>query len=263
MQSEFYINTNTARGNSMNKRHYHDSLEIYYMKSGECNYFIDSRAYHVANGDIVLIPEGVIHKTNYKDDLHTRILINCTEDYIPDVARDALHSRGYVYRNSAIRARAERIFSLLSEEYNRTDAYHDLSVRSLLCELLFLILRNKNEYVYEEDGASAVLSAVAFIKENYMLDVSLTDLARRISVSPEHLCRLFKEKTGFRFSEYLTIERMRAAEIMLRSSAKMTVAEIAIACGFNDSNYFSDRFKRIYGVAPTVWRKRLIDREKN
>ena len=45
-----------------------------------------------------------------------------------------------------------------------------------------------------------------------------------------------------------------------------TITEIAHMCGFNDSNYFSSRFKKIYGVSPLKWKKyknRLTKSEKN
>jgi mannose-6-phosphate isomerase-like protein (cupin superfamily) len=39
-------------------RHYHNSFEVYYLKVGHCNYFIDNRSYDMKVGDIVLIPKG-------------------------------------------------------------------------------------------------------------------------------------------------------------------------------------------------------------
>jgi AraC-like DNA-binding protein len=35
----------------------------------------------------------------------------------------------------------------------------------------------------------------------------------------------------------------------------MSIAEVAYACGFNDSNYFSDKFKRTYGMSPLQYSK--------
>ena len=49
----------------MHSHHYHDLCEIYYMVSGECIYYINDVRYEISEGDVVFIPEGVIHKTDY------------------------------------------------------------------------------------------------------------------------------------------------------------------------------------------------------
>ena len=90
-------------GESMHSHHYHDSrFEIYYMVSGKCNYFVDDKTYEVTPGDIVLIPEGVIHKTNYNGAEHNRILIECESSFIPADLRARLSDIGYFYRNVKI-----------------------------------------------------------------------------------------------------------------------------------------------------------------
>ena len=63
-------------------RHYHPMTEIYYMKQGACDYFIENHTYKVQSGDIVIIPSGIIHKTTYSNTPHTRYLLNFGEDYI-------------------------------------------------------------------------------------------------------------------------------------------------------------------------------------
>ena len=57
------------------------------------------------------------------------------------------------------------------------------------------------------------------------------------------------------FSEYLTLVRLKNAEELLKSDMSLSVTEIAYASGFNDSNYFSEKFKSYYGVSPKKYRK--------
>jgi AraC family L-rhamnose operon regulatory protein RhaS len=49
--------------------------------------------------------------------------------------------------------------------------------------------------------------------------------------------------------------RLQKAEELLRSDAALSVTQAAFACGFNDANYFSKRFKDLYGVSPVAFRK--------
>jgi len=99
---------------------------------------------------------------------------------------------------------------------------------------------------------SAVLN---YIQHNYMNDIKLSTAAKMVSVSAEHLSRVFKQETGFGFKEYLTILRLQKAEDMLKNEPGRAVSEIAFACGFNDGNYFSYKFKEAYGISPTKARE--------
>ena len=89
-----------------------------------------------------------------------------------------------------------------------------------------------------------------------MNHISLSEMAESFSVSAEHLSRMFKKETGFGFNEYVTLVRLQRAESMLKNENGKSISEIAYACGFNDSNYFSDKFKKAYGVVPSEIRKR-------
>ena len=44
------------------------------------------------------------------------------------------------------------------------------------------------------------------------------------------------------------------AEQMLKSSERFPVSKIAYDCGLNDSNYFSEKFKQVYGMPPMKYR---------
>jgi transcriptional regulator GlxA family with amidase domain len=83
-----------------------------------------------------------------------------------------------------------------------------------------------------------------------MNEITLPMLAAMHGVTPGHLSRTFKRETGYGISEYLTLVRLRKAEFMLKNEPGKSVNEVAFACGFNDSNYFSFKFKKAYGVPP-------------
>ena len=253
----YYFHKAVDKTQSQCTRHYHNSFEIYYLKDGHCNYFIDNRSYDLAVGDIVLIPEGVIHKTNYDPhEPHTRMLINCSSSFIPRSILPIIPSMIYLYRNADISIAAEAIFEKIEEEYERNDDFREEALRCLTFELFFLLARNLNECSQISAGSLFIEESVKFIQKNYMMDITLSDMARMHSVSPEHLSRTFKKETGFGFSEYLTLVRLQKAEYMLRNEPGKSVCEIAYACGFNDSNYFSDKFKRSYGTTPSKMKRK-------
>lgn len=231
--------------------HYHHAFEIYYMKDGICNYFIDNHAYKVVPGDVILIPGDTIHRTNYGGIAHTRYLINCSNEYIAQSVIEKIPTIGYLYRNSRIMKQLDDVFAKIEKEYAQADGLSADALKCYTSELFFLILRNENEHESKRDESSMVTQVLEYMQNNYMNEVKLSVVAKMVSVSAEHLSRVFKQETGFGFKEYLTILRLQKAEIMLINEPGRAVSEVAYACGFNDGNYFSYKFKEAYGVSPT------------
>ena len=251
LNEKFYFQRLTGFPVNTVNQHYHSTFEIYYLKSGKCSYFIDNRSYEVEPGDLILIPEGTIHRTNYSVSKRERLLINCTEDFIPESARKSLTSVIPFYRNPSTSTRVEELFSKIEEEYERADDLTLDALRCLVGELLFLILRASPTKAALKTGSALIENAAKYIQENYAGEIRLSSVAEMLAISPEHLSRSFKRETGFGFNEYLTLIRLQKAEYMLIHEPGLSISEVAYACGFNDSNYFSDKFKRTYGIPPS------------
>ena len=105
-------------------------------------------------------------------------------------------------------------------------------------------------------GNDFVTTVQEYIQNNYMNEVKLATIAEMLSVSQEHLSRVFKQETGIGFKDYLVKFRLQKAEDMLKHEPGRAVSEVAYACGFNDGNYFSYKFKEAYGVSPTGMRRK-------
>ena len=115
----------------------------------------------------------------------------------------------------------------------------------------------------EEDG-NIRLSKVAelisqYIRENYMYDISMQELARTMNYSEPYFCKLFKQCFNKNFTSYLTEYRVEEAKKMLEQPT-VNVKEIGKAVGYGDSNYFAKVFKRITGQSPTEYRLYIFQR---
>ena len=84
--------------------------------------------------------------------------------------------------------------------------------------------------------------------------LSLTALGDYMDMSPVYLCSVFKKKNGISFSEYVTDLRMREA-CRLLADTSMKAYEISSAVGIPNQQYFSSRFRKIYGVSPMEFRE--------
>ena len=256
-KNKFIYFTVTERSKKvvMPSEHYHDVFEIYYLTKGNCRYFIDDKTYEVKAGDIILIPKGVIHKTMYDEGEMQRKLINCSYHYVPTSIIPKLPLIMYHYRNIDIKEEVDDIFIKIEREYTKQDEFSQDALLNLLHLLFYLLVRNENKIDKTEKGNYLVTEVIAFLKENYAKDVSLTEIAEKLSVSIEHLSRVFKKETGLAFIKYLNMLRFQKAEELLKNNENLSITEIAYKCGFNDSNYFSDKFKKYYGISPLKFKK--------
>ena len=127
---------------------------------------------------------------------------------------------------------------------------------SHLCEILVYLTRSTERAVTPKlDGYSMIMQdAVEYINKSYASEITLDSIAKKCSLSRSFFSKKFKEVTGFGFSEYLTLVRIKSAERLL-AEGKKNVTDIAFECGFNDSSYFASKFKELIGITPKKYQK--------
>jgi two-component system response regulator YesN len=93
-----------------------------------------------------------------------------------------------------------------------------------------------------------------FVDDQYCdLQLSLAMLADRFSVTETYLSRMFKEKTGINFFDYLEGLRIGQSKQLLLTTA-LTVGDIAQRVGYSSSNTFGRAFKRTVGISALAFR---------
>jgi transcriptional regulator GlxA family with amidase domain len=101
---------------------------------------------------------------------------------------------------------------------------------------------------------SVVQKAVSLMEAAIEEPVALADLTRRTGVSQRQLERLCKRYLGATPAQYYVQLRLERARRMLRQT-DMSVAEVAIACGFVSLSHFAKVYRRHYGLSPREDRK--------
>jgi AraC-like DNA-binding protein len=142
---------------------------------------------------------------------------------------------------------------------------YSTAVQGMLLELLALFLRASRstpQFARRHSpphwrNEAVVRRAVALAAEAPALaeeaPPTLSRAARDLGVSPNHLNVLLKQQTGLTFRQLLIQQRMEMAKTLLRFGHD-SCTEIAMACGFGDSNYFARLFRQKVGVTPSQFR---------
>ncbi len=93
-----------------------------------------------------------------------------------------------------------------------------------------------------------------YIDLNKLREVSLEASAESVGITPSYLSRVFKEKTGQHFHDYVLDRRLASAAGLLKET-NLSSGEIAYQVGYGDVAYFSRIFRKRYGSSPRDYRR--------
>lgn len=92
-------------------------------------------------------------------------------------------------------------------------------------------------------------NVVALMKNNLEEPLLQDELSSLAGISTRHMQRLFRLHFGQSPMEYYLVLRLERARQLLRQS-KLTILEIALACGFSSPSSFSRSYRKQFGYPP-------------
>jgi AraC family transcriptional regulator len=107
-------------------------------------------------------------------------------------------------------------------------------------------------------AAWQVRRAIEVLSANLDGRVSLKEVARECRLSVSHFSRAFSRTTGAAPHQWLLSHRVEVAKEKLRIS-RLSLLDVALACGFADQSHLTRVFTRIVGVSPGVWRRSHVE----
>ena len=239
----------------MQQAHYHDKHELYYLEKGNTKYFVDDEIFMLRPGDMLFVPSGSFHKTHGEGcDGAVRLLFVFDDDFAGEEAKsyiDELNEKKHIRFPADKLYKLQDLFSKIEKETeNKLQDYSQMQ-KLYLRQMLILISRYRLKDTKDDYGEShrIIQEAVHYISANCGEELRLETLASKYAMSPGYFSKQFKLYVGVGLSEYINIARVSAAEKLLVGTDR-SITDIAMECGFNDSNYFAAVFKKIKGITP-------------
>ena len=96
---------------------------------------------------------------------------------------------------------------------------------------------------------------IEYIHAYLGLELSLTNLAAQLNLSPFHFARLFKKSLGLSPHKYVLQNRIERAKKLIAISRDLRLTDIALQAGFYDQTHFGKAFKKYVGVSPKAFSK--------
>ncbi|MBE6560391.1 MAG: helix-turn-helix domain-containing protein [Ruminococcaceae bacterium] len=236
--------------------HMHGFFEIELVLSGEGTHIINTDRYPLSPGVLYLIRPGDVHQYIFRDEP----VLMCTVQFDATAILPALVSEASL-ADTPLQCDAGEdrevlagILRIIIAQENTQSEYAKGLLRCQIEILTRYILEHvpHGEITY----SPLVREALSFISIHYYKKLTLEMLSRQLSVSPEHLGRVFKTEMGCGIPEYVNQYRLRIAVNLMRST-RYTMRQISAESGYASYRHFAREFSLYYGMAPAEFRNTL------
>lgn len=229
-------------------------MHISRLVSGSGTVYINGVKYCVNSNDVIVSNQFDEVKAEFAENSVYQGFSFDSPKYFDEIGIPAVFKFANIIRNDR---RILTICDNVETEYRDQSKFHERMLISLTSELLIYLYRNYS--AENPDNISQTTlgkfkiarGAVAYINENCQNGITTSDISAHVNVSTSYLCRCFKEVFNTTPLEYSEKIRCRKAHEDL-SLGINTVGEIAARYNFSSLSYFNRRYRKFYGVNPTV-----------
>ena len=252
-EKNFIVVKKTVKAGVLCPVHWHDYFEFEIILSGEGRHIYNNTSYQIHPGCAYLMCYTDFHSVEPTSDLEL-INVRFNESILDPTLLSAVRLGGKFnceFNKSETDSIIDRL-SLLSEEAFGNMPFSNLIASGLLNGIVVDMVRKCGSHESAATKAP-VQKAIYYIYENFREPLTLDSLAKRLSISKNHLGMLIKKETGMSFNEYLSSVRLKYACDLLKNS-NMSVKEVASSSGYGSVEYFLYIFKQKIKTTPTKYR---------
>ena len=254
--------------NSYSPLHWHSHLEVIYLLDGSMTASVSEKKYTLRKGELLIISPRELHATRGLGEV-SYILLQIPCDYLSKTLEQVslLHFQTYFPSNMESSAQKELCECLLRllDLYNRKEDGYRLCFSSVVYYFLYILYRNYSRKVSRElrerenRNLERIEETIQYVRNNYRNEISLSEAAGLLNVSPEYFCRLFKKHTGQTFSEYVNAVRLlHFYQDLVQTDYSIT--DLMEQNGIHNYKVFMRLFKETYHVTPGRLRKSLSEK---
>ena len=248
--------------------HWHDELEIIYVKSGCLTVSISGESYIGNAGDVFVVSPGNLHlmgaqtgTVDYFTFLFPLKYISFrTDDMLNDKLLEPLNS-GQLMISPRVRGTAkelcEQLIAIYVAKNNESESKITAQIKTKIILLQFILEMWKQGFVIENDtsGRNTVeKEMVSYVQQNFTGKISLKEFGEQFHLSEKYISRYFKEHFHIALSQYVTYLRLEHAKQLLQDT-DIPITEVAMQSGYQNVSYFIRSFKKAYGVSPLKYKK--------
>ena len=247
--------------------HWHDEVEMIYVREGELRISIEGKIYTATSGEVYLVNPGELHYMETDKIPVDYYTILFPLQFISFLSQDRIERdillpfrEGKLLLENDINQKAfarniEKILLGLIEINDEKKGIYELRTKTLLLQLIAELTEEscfhesvirKSSYLQRE--------IISYIQDRFEEKITLEMLADEFHLSQKYISRYFKEQFAISFMQYVGHLRMEKAKDLLRNT-ELSITEVAMSSGYPSVNLFIRNFKELYQVTPLQYRK--------
>ncbi len=243
--------------------HCHSAVEVILPDRGESVYQTQEEVYRVKPGEVLILPSGCMHSLTESPETKRYLLLFEPNPLmnLRDISSISTMMQQPIYltADSELADGVKQILYQVVTCYFQKEPLWNTVCYSYLLQLYALLGRHYLEIAGPQHPSrhsidpAIMNSAITFINEHYMDEMSLEDAALFAGFSKYYFSRMFKQFSGISFSEYLTRKRLNVAtDLLVRTD--QSIREIALASGFGSMATFNRIFRAQKNCTPSQYR---------
>ncbi len=246
--------------------HWHDELEIIYVKNGALSVAISGENYIGNSGEAFVVSPGDLHFMGSRTggvDYYTFLF---PLEYVSFQMNDLLEKEvmaplksGKLMIKSQIGDKISDICDglIALEHENTSDLATQLEIKSILLHFFKRILQHGFIVENNISGRNTTeKEMISYIQQNFTREISLKEFGNQFHLSEKYISHYFKEHFHITLSQYINHLRLEHARKLLQETT-FSITEIAMQSGYENVSYFIRSFKKVYGMSPLKYRKRV------
>ena len=254
--------------------HWHPEFEFGVLMSGSLDYNVGGIHMKMNEGDAIFINSNTMHTAKKAKGGHGAVIkgVGFPASLFADSPSSTIYKKhfepvitsnmqGFIIPQDSEHS-GEFVSNILKvNTLNRSEFAYELKCMSIISKLwestISYINSNDPELLKSKGNRKYEMRAkeiLSYIHENFSESITVDRLSKHANISRTECFRSFKQFTNKKPVEYINEYRLyRAAKMLMESG--LSITEIALKCGYNNSAYFGKQFKKAYGVSPGNYRQ--------
>lgn len=251
--------------------HWHRDFEFLLVNEGSIEYFINGDIVTVNKGQSIFVNANRLHYgfSSHRQECAFSVFLfhpSLLGDQVAPIVEHLAHLSNDQNNNWLLLDESQTygrkslgiLRSVLTLCQERLE-YYELQVQGACAEMMSVLgaaLRsNEGAEVDTVTDWSALRLMVGYIQTHYQEKVLLEQIACAGAVCKSKCCHLFRDHLARSPIDYLTRYRLDKANHLL-ALGKDSITDIALECGFNSTSYFSETYRKVFGITPRVYQER-------
>lgn len=257
--------------------HFHNECQLVYVVESAGRRIIGDNIEYFESGELIFVGSGTPHvwhnEQKYfegKDKLQARSIALYVS---PELLLEHLGPFGNISNVKAWLKKSQRgiqfygkakaeILALMQQMLQEQDLQQTISFIMLLQKMMatkeYRLLAGTN-YVnlYNDKDQSRMDDIFKFIFRHFKRDIPLSEIAAIAGINVHSFCRFFKSRTQKSFTHFVNELRIGYACRLLQEK-EMSMMELSVKCGYNNTTHFNRFFKKIKGKTPREYKKDVL-----